>query len=132
MRANYGNVDFEDVYVADPHSLEVLRDQRGRPVKPAKDVEYPMLRLGVNNAYCKFFENAMVTVKADDLLRDYAGMTGQRDWYDVTLLCRVSEWAENVEMLSASKRKTPLGYSDAKSRHTSGAHVVPLFADPEV
>src|SRR5690606_28664024 len=113
--ACYGNMDVEEVFVVDPQSFENIG-------KPQLDVEYPLLRMGVNHTSCKFFPNAMLTRSADTQMRDLCGMTGTRDWYDATMLVRVGERPENVVGLGGVQRKSP-----PKPRPTAPADVVPLF-----
>lgn len=113
--ACYGNVDQEDVFIVDPVTLEKVGS-------PKMDVEYPMLRLGVNNMTCKFYENATVTQAVDRQLREHGIMEGQRDWYDVTLLVRTDARAENVHNILGRARP-----KHTASMECEGPKVVSLF-----
>ena len=117
--ACYGNMDAEEIFVVDPETLAHIG-------KPQLDVEYPMLRYGINQTSCSFYPNAMISRAVDTQMRDHCGMTGQRDHYDATMLVRVSERPENLVSLGATQRKTP-----AKPRPSASADVIPLFGPPQ-
>ena len=116
--ATYGNMDQDEIFVVDPDTLEYIG-------KPQEDVEYPMLRMGINNVSCKFYENATVTKRVDDLMREHTGMTGTRDWYDVTMLVRVSDKPENLESLTA--RRAQKGFAKRAPTEECDGNVVQLF-----
>lgn len=117
LRASYGNMDQDEIYVVDPSTKEAIG-------KPREGVEYSMLRSGLNRLTCKFYPNAMVTKQADDLLREFGQMSGKRDWYDVTMLVRAEGLAENVHSLQTVARSGGKGNS-LPENHT--ANVISLF-----
>ena len=119
--ATFGNMDEDNIVVVDPITLEYQG-------KPKTDVEYPMLRSGVNVKDCSFYPNAMVTKKVDGLMKEFAGMTGTRDSYDVTMLVRSSDLGANVESLAA---KRGLSMRASKPKPQKSADVVSLFPAAE-
>lgn len=116
--ATYGNMDQDEIYVVDPNTLEYIG-------KPQEDVEYPMLRSGINHTSCKFYPNATITKRVDNLMREHTGMTGQRDWYDVTMLVRKSDKPENLESLQA--RRAQKGFVKRAPAEECDGNVVQLF-----
>ena len=115
--ACYGNMDFEEVFVVDPDTLEYTG-------KPRLDTEYPMLRSGVNTLSCKFYANAMVSKSVDEQLHEIDPKFVKRDWYDATMLVRVSERAENVVGLATVQRE------GIGTKREQSADVIPLFGAP--
>ena len=117
--ACYGNIDMDDVFVVDPETFAYTG-------KPQLNVEYPMLRSGINNTSCTFYRNATLSQSVDDQMREFDGMTGRRDWYDATMLVRVSDRPENLVSIGGAQRKGP-----AKPRPSQSADVIPLFGAPQ-
>lgn len=113
--ACFGNMDKEEIWVVDPRTFEKMHT-------PQLDVEYPMLRSGLSNLSCKFYENSMVTQSIDQNMRDAGLLISKRDWYDVTMLVRTDECQADVHSIFSRPR-----HSRSVTEQQQD-NVVPLFA----